>query len=97
MQNLSSRTVSIYVQAVEKMSKSLFNVVNPDDVIERYGATTFRPKKCLLGTIEQFRGWDTQGIEGVSRFVKRTWSLFFDDSGASLATDGGADELALVS
>ena len=79
-------------QAIEKMSKSLFNVVNPDDVIERYGADTFRLYEMFLGPIEQAKGWDTQGIEGVSRFVKRTWNLFFDESGEPLASQDGASE-----
>lgn len=65
--------------ATEKMSKSYFNVVNPDDVIHQYGADTFRLYEMFLGPIEQSKGWDTQGIEGVARFIKRTWGLFVDD------------------
>ncbi len=63
--------------AVEKMSKSLFNTVNPDDVVEQYGADTFRMYEMFLGPIEQSKPWDTKGIEGVSRFLKKLWRLFF--------------------
>ena len=62
--------------AIEKMSKSLYNVVNPDDVISRYGADTFRLYEMFLGPIEQSKPWSTQGIEGVSRFLNRFWNLF---------------------
>ena len=82
-------------QAVEKMSKSLYNVVNPDDVIDRYGADTFRLYEMFLGPIEQAKGWDTQGIEGVSRFVKRTYGLYFDEAENSLVTDGEPSKEAL--
>ena len=63
--------------AIEKMSKSMFNVVNPDDVVERYGADTLRLYEMFLGPIEQSKPWDTNGIDGVHRFLKRLWSLFF--------------------
>ena len=62
--------------AIEKMSKSLYNVVNPDDVIARYGADTFRLYEMFLGPIEQSKPWSTQGIEGISRFLGRVWNLF---------------------
>ena len=65
--------------AVEKMSKSMFNVVNPDDMIERYGADTLRLYEMFLGPIEQSKPWDTNGIDGVYRFVKKLWSLFWKD------------------
>lgn len=61
---------------VEKMSKSKYNVQNPDDLIERYGADTFRLYEMFLGPIEQHKPWDTQGIEGVFRFLKKFWRLF---------------------
>ncbi|MCX8019238.1 MAG: leucine--tRNA ligase [Chitinophagaceae bacterium] len=64
---------------VEKMSKSRFNTVNPDDVIEKYGADTFRMYEMFLGPVEQSKPWDTQGIEGVHRFLKKLWRLFFDE------------------
>jgi len=61
---------------VEKMSKSKFNVVNPDDIISRYGADTLRLYEMFLGPIEQSKPWDTNGIEGTSRFLKKFWNLF---------------------
>lgn len=63
--------------AVEKMSKSMFNVVNPDDIVERYGADTLRLYEMFLGPIEQSKPWDTNGIDGVNRFIKKLWSLFY--------------------
>ena len=64
---------------VEKMSKSKFNTVNPDDLVERYGADTFRMYEMFLGPVEQSKPWDTKGIEGVHRFMKKCWRLFYDD------------------
>ena len=64
--------------AVEKMSKSMFNVVNPDLVCERYGADTLRMYEMFLGPLEQSKPWDTKGIDGVHRFLRRFWKLFFD-------------------
>jgi leucyl-tRNA synthetase len=66
---------------VEKMSKSKFNVVNPDDVVEKYGADTLRMYEMFLGPLEQFKPWNTNGIEGVYKFLKRLWSLFHDQEG----------------
>ncbi len=63
---------------VEKMSKSKYNVVNPDDVIEQYGADCFRMYEMFLGPIEVSKPWDTKGIEGVSRFLRKLWNLFYD-------------------
>ncbi len=62
--------------AVEKMSKSMFNVVNPDDIVERYGADTLRLYEMFLGPLEQSKPWDTNGIDGVNRFIKKLWKLF---------------------
>ncbi len=73
--------------AVEKMSKSMFNVVNPDDIVERYGADTLRLYEMFLGPIEQSKPWDTNGIDGVHRFLKKFWNLFFDGDNLAL-TDG---------
>jgi leucyl-tRNA synthetase len=70
--------------AVEKMSKSMFNVVNPDDIVERYGADTLRLYEMFLGPIEQSKPWDTNGIDGVNRFIKKLWKLF---DGATLTAD----------
>ena len=63
--------------AIEKMSKSMFNVVNPDDIVERYGADTLRLYEMFLGPVEQSKPWDTNGIDGVNRFLKRLWALFY--------------------
>lgn len=62
---------------VEKMSKRLYNVVNPDDIIEKYGADTLRLYEMFLGPLEQSKPWDTNGIDGVHRFLKRLWNLFY--------------------
>ena len=64
---------------LEKMSKRYFNVVNPDDIVDRYGADTFRMYEMFLGPVEQDKPWDTKGIEGVHRFLKKVWRLFVDD------------------
>ena len=64
--------------AIEKMSKSMFNVVNPDHVCERYGADTLRMYEMFLGPLEQSKPWDTKGIDGVHRFLRKFWKLFFD-------------------
>jgi len=72
--------------AVEKMSKSMYNVVNPDDIVEKYGADTLRLYEMFLGPIEQSKPWDTNGIDGVHRFLKRLWSLFYKD-GAYVVTN----------
>ncbi len=63
--------------AIEKMSKSKHNVVNPDDIVERYGADTLRLYEMFLGPIEQSKPWDTNGIDGVFRFIKKLWSLYW--------------------
>ncbi len=73
--------------AVEKMSKSMFNVVNPDDIIEKYGADTLRMYEMFLGPVEQSKPWDTSGIDGVSKFLKRFWKLFFDEKGIFTVSD----------
>ncbi|WP_017256855.1 leucine--tRNA ligase [Pedobacter arcticus] len=65
---------------VEKMSKSKFNVVNPDDLVERYGADTLRMYEMFLGPLEQSKPWNTNGIEGVFKFLRKFWKLFHDDS-----------------
>ena len=63
--------------AIEKMSKSMFNVVNPDDIVDRYGADTLRLYEMFLGPVEASKPWDTNGIDGVNRFLKRLWTLFY--------------------
>ncbi len=67
--------------AVEKMSKSMFNVVNPDFIVEQYGADTLRMYEMFLGPLEQSKPWDTNGIDGVHKFLRRFWRLFFDRNG----------------
>ena len=67
--------------AVEKMSKSMFNVVNPDMICDTYGADTLRLYEMFLGPLEQSKPWDTKGIDGVNRFIKRVWRLFYDRDG----------------
>jgi leucyl-tRNA synthetase len=64
---------------VEKMSKSKFNTVNPDELVQKYGADTFRMYEMFLGPVEQSKPWDTKGIEGVHRFIKKLWRLFYDE------------------
>lgn len=73
--------------AVEKMSKSMFNVVNPDMIVEQYGADTLRMYEMFLGPLEQSKPWDTNGIDGVFRFINKFWGLFFDRQGNTLIVD----------
>ena len=73
--------------AVEKMSKSMFNVVNPDQVCERYGADTLRMYEMFLGPLEQSKPWDTKGIDGVHRFLKKFWKLFYDRDDFSVSEE----------
>lgn len=77
---------------IEKMSKSKYNVVNPDDIIGRYGADTFRLYEMFLGPITQSKPWNTHGIEGMHKFVKRFWSLYFDDNDNLILTDEQPDD-----
>lgn len=72
---------------VEKMSKSKYNVVNPDDIIERYGADTLRMYEMFLGPLEQFKPWNTNGIDGVSKFLKKLWKLYHDQQGVLEVND----------
>ena len=67
--------------AVEKMSKSMYNVVNPDMIVERYGADTLRLYEMFLGPLEQSKPWDTNGIDGVHRFLRKFWGLFYSSEG----------------
>lgn len=66
---------------IEKMSKSKYNVVNPDEIIERYGADTLRLYEMFLGPLEQFKPWNTNGIDGVNKFLRKLWRLFHDEQG----------------
>jgi leucyl-tRNA synthetase len=84
--------------AVEKMSKSMFNVVNPDDIIEQYGADTLRLYEMFLGPLEQSKPWDTNGIDGVHKFLRKTWRLFTDREEKLAVTeeDANKDELKVL-
>ncbi len=73
--------ISLRLAEVEKMSKSKFNVVNPDDLVEKYGADTLRMYEMFLGPVEQSKPWNTNGIEGVFKFLKKFWALFHDRDG----------------
>ena len=77
---------------VEKMSKSKYNVVNPDDIINEYGADTLRLYEMFLGPLEQFKPWNTNGIEGVFRFLKKLYNLYIDEQGQSKVTDDAPTE-----
>lgn len=72
---------------VEKMSKSLYNVVNPDNIVEKYGADTLRLYEMFLGPLEQSKPWDTNGIDGVHRFLRRFWNLFYNGEEVSISDD----------
>lgn len=73
--------------AIEKMSKSMFNVVNPDMIVDKFGADTLRLYEMFLGPVEQSKPWDTNGIDGCHRFLKKLWGLFFSRDGQFLPTD----------
>lgn len=82
----------------EKMSKRLFNTVNPDDLVNKYGADTFRMYEMFLGPVEQSKPWDTKGIEGVHRFLKKLWRLFYDEQKGKIWTEEkpSAEELKVL-
>ncbi len=99
-QEVKGRLVSVYQDkslfekgrvelspVVEKMSKSKFNVVNPDDIVERYGADTLRLYEMFLGPLEQAKPWNTNGIDGTYRFIRKFWRLFYNDNGDWIVTD----------
>ena len=73
--------------AIEKMSKSMFNVVNPDYIVEQYGADTLRMYEMFLGPLEQSKPWDTNGIDGVHKFLRKLWSKYFSRDGVLLVND----------
>nr|WP_314759065.1 leucine--tRNA ligase [uncultured Porphyromonas sp.] len=80
--------------AVEKMSKSMYNVVNPDMIVERYGADTLRLYEMFLGPIEQSKPWDTNGIDGVHRFLRKLWGLYYAPEGLRVTdTPASKEEL----
>ena len=79
----------------EKMSKSKYNTVNPNDLVNKYGADTFRMYEMFLGPVEQSKPWDTKGIEGVHRFLKKLWRLFFDEEKGRVWNEEKANEAEL--
>ena len=81
--------------AIEKMSKSMFNVVNPDHIVENYGADTLRMYEMFLGPLEQSKPWDTNGIDGVHKFLRRLWSKFYSRDGKLLINDEKATRAEL--
>jgi len=85
------------ISEVGKMSKRYYNVVNPDDVVGQYGADTFRLYEMFLGPIEQSKPWDTQGIEGVSKFIRKFWGLFYEDDNWIVSDEpAGKEELKVL-
>jgi leucyl-tRNA synthetase len=78
--NVNSELPFDFEMLIEKMSKSKFNVVNPDDIVEQYGADTLRLYEMFLGPLEQAKPWNTAGITGVSGFLKKLWRLYFDEN-----------------
>ena len=83
--------------AIEKMSKSMFNVVNPDMIVEKFGADTLRLYEMFLGPVEQSKPWDTNGIDGVHRFIRKFWSLFYSRTDEYLVKDEPATKEELKS
>jgi leucyl-tRNA synthetase len=81
--------------AVEKMSKRYYNVVNPDDIAEKYGADTLRMYEMFLGPLEQSKPWDTNGIDGVHKFLRKLWRLFFDREGEKIVVEARATKAEL--
>jgi leucyl-tRNA synthetase len=96
----STEVNSKYICGVEteKMSKSKFNTVNPDDLVEKFGADTFRMYEMFLGPVEASKPWDTKGIEGVHRFLKKLWRLFYDEMKGRVWKDekATAEELKIL-
>ncbi len=80
---------------LEKMSKRYYNVVNPDDIVAQYGADTFRMYEMFLGPVEMSKPWDTKGIEGVHRFLKKLWRLFYDERHGCIMNEDEADPAEL--
>jgi leucyl-tRNA synthetase len=79
----------------EKMSKSKYNTVNPNEIVDKYGADTFRMYEMFLGPVEQSKPWDTKGIEGVHRFLKKLWRLFFNEEKGKIWNEEKATDAEL--
>ncbi len=88
---LTFKTISV----VEKMSKSKFNTINPNDLVQKYGADTFRMYEMFLGPVDQSKPWDTKGIEGVHRFLRKLWRLFYDEMKGKVWTTEKATDAEL--
>ncbi len=93
--DLSGKQIFMTSSAGEKMSKSKLNAINPDDLVIKYGADTFRMYEMFLGPVEASKPWDTKGIEGVHRFLRKLWRLFFDDIKGKIWTDEKATDAEL--
>lgn len=93
--NVINKQPFICSREVEKMSKSKYNVVNPDDIITQYGADTFRMYEMFLGPLDVSKPWDTKGIEGVHRFLRKFWRLYNDDAKGWVVIDEAATEAEL--
>lgn len=94
-QNSDKNEQLLSYQEVEKMSKSKLNVVNPDDIVTKYGADTLRLYEMFLGPLEQSKPWNTSGIEGVAKFLRRFYRLFVSDKGVNLVTNEQATDAEL--
>ena len=90
---ITKEGVFYVTREVEKMSKSKYNVVNPDDICNDYGADTLRLYEMFLGPLEQAKPWNTAGITGVSGFLKKLWRLYFDDNGSIVTNDEPSAEM----
>ena len=93
LEYVKSDSKLITERVVEKMSKSKFNVVNPDDICVEFGADTLRLYEMFLGPLEQAKPWNTAGITGVSGFLKKLWRLYFDDNGSIITNDEPTAEM----
>jgi leucyl-tRNA synthetase len=95
--SLEGRSGGAYIcgSEVEKMSKSKYNTVNPDDLVIKYGADTFRMYEMFLGPVEMSKPWDTKGVEGVHRFLKKFWRLFYKETN-SLSAGGQVEAISIV-
>ncbi len=93
----NSDSISKYIcgSEVEKMSKSKFNTVNPNELVDKYGADTFRMYEMFLGPVEQSKPWDTKGIEGVHRFLRKLWRLFYDEQKGKVWNEEKANDADL--
>ena len=78
------------------MSKSMFNVVNPDDIVDKYGADTLRLYEMFLGPINQSKPWDSNGVDGCARFLRRFWNLFFEGEDLRVTDEKATKKISKV-